>query len=405
MVPCLTQLTPSGAEQRYQNMILRVSHSQGGCGGPPDGGHALAFRRRCRSGSCSKTVHMRNSSFVAVSQPEFGTGRRVDPTVWRQRLAWFAVAACAPYLTLKLLWVAGVDVGVVDPGSLNRAQWVAANLLTFVMDGIAAFIAHVLTRPRDNRMRAWLIVLPLWIASGLLSVIMLAVPLSMAGAAVGGGTNPFAGDDFLRPWVFAVVYGGFIVEGLMLLAAFALYAHERWGQLLRTRVRDLPDASGTRDAQRFFGTVAAALLAGAGALRLIWASGSEMGMTDRWVEHRDGIGQWMDLVQGSLCLIAAAGLLMLAYRLGSARIRVPLSMAWFGAGSAFTWGGALGMLGILAAPDSEPAERSSGLLRLVLAAEMAAGILVVTAGWFVLAESGGRLSRTTDASAHTPRDV
>ncbi|UKW33381.1 hypothetical protein MCU78_32860, partial [Streptomyces sp. TYQ1024] len=35
----------------------------------------------------------------------------------RRLLARFAVAACLPYLTLKLLWVAGADAGVRDLGS------------------------------------------------------------------------------------------------------------------------------------------------------------------------------------------------------------------------------------------------------------------------------------------------
>ncbi|GCE00460.1 hypothetical protein [Embleya hyalina] len=308
----------------------------------------------------------------------------------RKTLAWFALAACSPYLTLKLLWVLGVDVGVVHPDELDRGRWIAANALTFVMDGVAALIAYTLARPREVRVRAWLILLPLWVASGLLVVIMLVVPADLLSAAVGLTGNPFAGDDFLRPWVYGVVYGGFIVEGAVLLAAFALYAHERWGTLLRTRVRALPDPAGTRDAQRFLGTAAAALLGVVGVARLTWGLGADVGMSETWIADRDASARWMDGVQGGLALVGAAGLLLLVYRIGGARVRGPLAMVWFGAGSAFGWGGWMGLISTGAAPESRMAERTSALLHLVYTAEMITGVLVLAIGWFFLSEYAGR---------------
>ncbi|MEU0938398.1 hypothetical protein [Embleya sp. NPDC005971] len=319
----------------------------------------------------------------------------------RRRLAWAAVLACSPYLVLKLLWVVGIDVGVVHPDELNRAQWAAANALTFGMDAIAAAIAYTLTRPRETRIRAWLITLPLWVASGLLVVIMLAVPLSLLGAAVGDAGNPFAGDDFLRPWVYAIVYGGFIVEGAVLIGAFGLYVRERWGALLRTRVRALPDPAGTRDAQRFLGTAAAVLLGVAGVLRMTWALGSELGMSGRWIADRNATGRWMDGVQGGLALIGAVGLIVLVYRVGGARVRGPLAMAWFGAGSAFGWGGWMGLISAGAAPDSTLAERTSALLHLVYTAEMITGVLALTIGWFFLTECAH--SFVANPTAHPDR--
>ncbi|NUU24368.1 MAG: hypothetical protein HOV68_23120, partial [Streptomycetaceae bacterium] len=158
----------------------------------------------------------------------------------------------------------GLDVGVVDPGDINRVQWVVVNLLTFAMDATAALIAHALTRPRPRGGRSWPITLPIWVASGLLSVIMLVVPFTCLGAVVGGQDNPFSGDDFLRGWVYAVVYGGFIVEGAVLLGAFVLYAHERWGGFLRARVRKLPGRASAPI--RTAATAAATLLAAAGVL-------------------------------------------------------------------------------------------------------------------------------------------
>ncbi|WP_406287856.1 hypothetical protein [Embleya sp. NBC_00896] len=323
------------------------------------------------------------------------SSRPSDPTL-RRRLAWLAVIACSPYLTLKLLWIVGIDVGVVDPGELDRAQWVTANVLTFGMDAVAALIAHALTRPREVRARAWLITVPLWVASGLLAVIMLAVPLSLMGVAFTGTGNPFAGDEFLRPWVFAVVYGGFIAEGAVLLGAFGLYAHERWATLLRTRVRALPDPAGTRDVQRFLGTAAAVLLAVTGALRLAWALGADFGMSRQWIADRDAIGQWLDGSLGGLSLAGAAGLLMLVHRVGGPRtlVRTPLVMAWFGTGTAFAWSGLIGVSITTSGPDTTAGRRTSELLRLVYNAELIAGVLALTVGWFVLSEFGKSLTRT-----------
>ncbi|MGC0422507.1 hypothetical protein [Embleya sp. AB8] len=331
------------------------------------------------------------------------TTENADPTppaptrlALRRRLAWIAIVACSPYLTLKLLWVFGVNVGVVHPDDLSRGKWIAANALTFGMDGIAALIAYTLARPGGARVRAWLILLPLWVASGLLAVIMTAVPLNLLSAVVGATTNPFTGDDFLQPWVYAIVYGGFIVEGAVLLGAFVLYANDRWPTLLHTRVRTLPDPAGTRDAQRFLGTAAAVLLAFSGVLRLAWGLGADLGMSDRWIGDRNASGRWLDGVQGSLALIGAAGLIILVHRLGGARVRGPLAMVWFGAGSSFGWGGWLALATAAAPSGSAAAKRTSPLLHTVYTAEMITGVLVLTIGWFFLTE----YSRHTTHAKH-----
>ncbi|WP_439679952.1 hypothetical protein [Embleya sp. MST-111070] len=137
----------------------------------------------------------------------------------RRRLGFAAIVACLPYVGLKLLWVRCVDVGVIDRSRLSTAARIAVNLVTFLMDATAAVIAYWLTRPGGPPVRAWLVALPMWMASGLLSTIMLAVPLQL-GVALLGGANPSAADDFLQSWVHGVVYGGFIAEGAVLLGAF-----------------------------------------------------------------------------------------------------------------------------------------------------------------------------------------
>ncbi|MEV7211836.1 hypothetical protein AB0O31_01905 [Kitasatospora cineracea] len=293
----------------------------------------------------------------------------------RRRLGLAAVVACLPYLTLKLLWVLGIDVGVVDLHGTGRGTWVLVNLVTFLMDAAAALIAYLLTRPGGPRVRTWLLALPMWMASGLLSVIMIAVPLD-AARPLFGGPNPFRDQDgFLQPWVYGVVYGGFIVEGAVLMGAFGLYLHDRHGPLLRT-----PAAAFARRLPlpvRTAALAAAGLLAATGAVRLAWACGARFGLTAARLAEMDGTARLTQGVQAVLALAAAVGTVVAVRGLTRARVRLPLAAACVGSAAAFGWGGLLGALGTLARSAQHP---SSAFMVAVYAAETAAGLLALGAG-------------------------
>ncbi|MGI5341928.1 hypothetical protein ACQEVS_33245 [Streptomyces sp. CA-181903] len=305
----------------------------------------------------------------------------------RRLLARFAVVACLPYLTLKLLWVFGVDVGVRDLGNLSRGQWIAANAVTFGMDAIAALIAHVLTRPGGRHVRAWLILFPMWVATGMLVSLMIALPVGQGVIAATGADNPATSNDMLSPWVFGVVYGGLCAEGLVLLAAFTLYADERWGALLRTRVRDLTDPAGTQGMQRVLTGLALAFLVFSGAFRLLWGLGSDLGMNAEWITRRNAIGRTGDLVHGLGALAGAAGLHALVFRRwGRARAGVPLTMAWTGVGVAFAGGGWM---------DVGRSPATSALLGVANTADLIAGLLTLCVGCFALTELKAAQDRMT----------
>lgn len=299
-----------------------------------------------------------------------------------------AALACTPYLTLKLLWVLGFDIGVVDPDRIGRAAWVAANAFTFLLDAIAAVVAHTLTRPAGRRTPAWLLAFPLWMASGLLIPLMTGVAGGTLAGLVGGGSNPMLAGDFLAPWVFAVVYGGFLVEGVTLLGAFAVYAHERWGGLLRRPLGELTD-TGTRAMQRIFLLPAAVLLAALGAVHVLWGAGSTLGRDPAEAAAGTVISSASDWSQGTLALIAAAGLLLLVFPrlLPDLRLRTPLGWAWAGSAAVFAWGGCL-WLGQAVAEGLSPGTSAipRGLPGLVGALELLAGLTVLCAGAFTLSE-------------------
>ncbi|MGG7570523.1 hypothetical protein [Streptomyces sirii] len=299
-----------------------------------------------------------------------------------------AVLACTPYLALKLLWLLGFDVGVGDPHRIGRAVWVAANAFTFLLDAIAAVVAHTLTRPAGLRAPAWLLLLPLWMASGLLVPLMTGVVGGSLAGLITGGRNPMGSDDFIAPWVFGVVYGGFLVEGVTLLGAFAVYAHQRWGGLLRSPLGDLAD-TGTRTVQRIFLAPAAVLLAALGCLDVLWGTGSTLGMDAAEAAAGTVISSASNWSQGLLSLLAAAGLLLLVFPrlMPGLRVRWPLAAAWTGGGAASRLRG-LYVAG--AGGDRRPLPGaptvSGGLPGLVGALELCVGLTVLCAGAFTLGE-------------------
>ncbi|MFJ9419046.1 hypothetical protein ACIRPT_33540 [Streptomyces sp. NPDC101227] len=323
-----------------------------------------------------------------------------------------AVAACAPYLTLKLLWVLGMDIGVVDTGRIDHASWLAANAFTFLLDAIAALVAHTLTRPRGLRTPAWLLAFPLWMASGLLIPLMLGVPGSLLAAPFVDGPHPMARGDFLEPWVFGVVYGGFIVEGLALFGAFAVYAHRRWGGLLCRPLRDLPD-TGTRAVQRILALPAAVLTAVLAVVQLLWGTGSTLGVTAAEADARTAVTYTSDCVQGLLSLAGALGVLLLLFPrllprrapLAGLRVRVPLALAWVGSAVVFGCGGCLWVTRTLAGDlTTGVSPAPGGLPALVGAAELFTGLVLLCAGAFTLAEltSGTRVGSPRPGSSVRP---
>ncbi|MCX4635294.1 hypothetical protein OG775_09100 [Streptomyces platensis] len=310
-----------------------------------------------------------------------------------------AVVACVPYLTLKLLWVLGFDLGVLDTHRIGRAAWVSANVVTFLLDAVAAVVAHTLTRPAGLRTPAWLLAFPLWMASGLLIPLMTGLAGGSVTALVTGAANPLTTGNFLAPWVFGVVYGGFTVEAVTLLGAFVLYAHQRWGGLLRRPLHALPD-TGTRALQRIFVVPAAVLLAALGTVHVLWGAGSTLGVAAADAAARTVIGSASEWAAGLLSLAGAAGLLLLVLPgpLSGLRVRTPLFLAWCGSAAAFACGGCL-WLGQAVTDGLSPGAAAvpEGLPGLVGALELCAGLVVLCAGSFALCELTAA-TRATPAS-------
>lgn len=334
------------------------------------------------------------------------TGAPARPPRGRRRRAacFVAIAACLPYITLKVLWIGGSELGIPAGSSLlepdNVTPMRAANALTVLMDAAVIGLALLLTLPSGRRAPAWVPVLPAWLATGLLGPIMVAFPVQLLTGT--GGEKSAEEREFLAEWVFSVVYGGFIVQGLALGALFVWYARDRWGGLWRGRTGDLP--AGATGAARKATAVAAVLLAVPPlTTHLLWAAGSTAGLHEGSAGSQDDSALFARSAAYVLFLLAGAtGLLLLAFhrrRPGrGVRLAVPFGLTWAGSGALACWGGWM-LLGALAA---DPADGPTPLVSLTYAVQMTVGVVIVTAGAHFLAERSTAGTSARAATTGTP---
>ncbi|WP_235783679.1 hypothetical protein [Amycolatopsis orientalis] len=182
---------------------------------------------------------------------------------------------------------------------------------------------------------------PIWIGTGLLAPIVLDLPVIVADLM-----KPQPAGTPLENWVWAVVYGGFAWQGVLLLTAFVLYARDRWWFVVTGTVRP-----GTIGVAGGLG-IAAALVTAIG--HTIWAFGPG-GMAAR--------GQ--DVVIALLGLLAAVALATVS----RGRFWPRLVLVWTGAG-AMAGSGAWGLF-------SAFTMGSAGHVP-VLAVQVTGGVLMMT---------------------------
>ncbi|MFF9621061.1 hypothetical protein [Streptomyces griseosporeus] len=319
------------------------------------------------------------SAPLVVAPAPLGRSRRI--------LRGVAVVSCLPYLSLKVAWIAGSRIGIPEGSSLleHPTTMAVANSVTVLMDAAVIVLALALTRPWGLRAPAWLLAVPVWVATGLLAPIMAGFPLQLAVRALGGGGEHRTGSEpFLDAWVFGVVYTGFIVQGVALGTLFALYARDRWGHLWRGSVWELP-ASAVGAAQRFTAVAAGVLALFPLTVHLLWACGAPTGLSEGRVPERTGGFYAFEAVYVLFLLAAVTGAGLLAFRRGRPLpVKVPLALAWVGSGAAACWGAWLSVAALTAVDDL--ADRATPLMLLTYAGQMITGFLVATVTAHFLAE-------------------
>ncbi|MGG8408808.1 hypothetical protein ACM614_20555 [Streptomyces sp. 12297] len=239
-----------------------------------------------------------------------------------------------PYLALKTAWVAGSHIGIPE-GSVLRdpdLTLTVANATTIAMDATLAVLVLLLTRPWGLRVPAWLLTVPVYVATGLLAPICAGYPAQLVLKAFGGTPLKADAEPFLEPWVFAVVYTGFIVQALALAGLFVPYARERWGRRWQG-----PLGARMTDAARVAAGAAAVAALAVAAPHLYWAFGGAAGLGGAGVDAESSTARMMHGVHALFALGAGAGALILA-RGGRVRARMPLAVAWIGSSATACWG-------------------------------------------------------------------
>ncbi|MFJ5677546.1 hypothetical protein [Streptomyces sp. NPDC093097] len=299
------------------------------------------------------------------------------------------IAACLPYLALKVAWVAGSRVGIPDGSELLAHETVMriANALTCLMDASVIVLALLLTRPWGRRVPAWLVAVPLWVATGLLAPIVVGFPATLVAGALGAetvGAQAAAQASWLEDWVWSMVYGGFIVQALGLGTLFVMYVRDRWAPVWQGRLGALPP-SPTAAAQRVIAVAAAGLALLPAALHALWAAGSTCGLSAGLAAGRTTDFHVVEAVHALWAASAAVGALMLALRIGrGVRVWVPLALAWVGSGATAAWGAWLAVTSLAASLNDPQAPTS--VMHLTYAVQMIAGTLIAAAGAYHCAE-------------------
>lgn len=277
----------------------------------------------------------------------------------RKVVGWAAVLGTVPYLALKFAWLSGSTVGVVDDNVFGDTSITVLNWVTAAMDALVIVVAMAFTYNWGQRVPAFLVLVPIWVATGFLTPIAMMLPFS--GFLVGDGpANPV-----LESWVQPMVYAGFGWQGVTLAIAFVFYARVRWAWVFHVeRVR-------SRAVSVVLGDLGAALAAVAG----VW-----------WLVD----GTVVDRQLGALALLASGGALVLVHGVRT-RFWVPVALTWVGAGAIFAWGSWAVLNSVT------QTALSSGALSVVHLAAMLGGGLIGVASLVLLSgyarATGGRTAR------------
>ncbi|MGP3685170.1 hypothetical protein ACTVZO_10745 [Streptomyces sp. IBSNAI002] len=274
------------------------------------------------------------------SAPGLGTGRRIVRVV--------ALAATVPYLALNGAWLAGSRIGIPAGSVLNEPGlfFTVTNSVTLAVDACVILLVLVLTRPWGIRVPSWLLTVPVFFATGLLTPILLGFTGQLLIRLLGFGAAPDAAggpEPFLEPWVFNVVYTGFTVQGIALAGLFVPYARERWGRGRPGGPGGPVSPDGARgSAPSSTGVAAASVAAGlaVAAAHAYWAFGGTAWLSAEQAASYTAEAGVAPAVHAICALAAGAGAVLLA-RGGRAPARWPrwaLGAAWTGSGATLSWG-------------------------------------------------------------------
>ncbi|MGN5382363.1 hypothetical protein ACQ4WX_49985 [Streptomyces lasalocidi] len=253
------------------------------------------------------------------------------------RVAGYAAAlVMAPYLLIKVSWVAGSLAGLLPIGSgFGRTGWVVLNTATIGMSALGILMALALVRPWGMRLPGPLVAFVAWVGTGfLVPMLPYAVADSLLGSSSAG--QPHQDGPAMPGWEAALIQTSFVGMGLGLAVALPAYLRRRWPNVF-TGPTDEGGAGSTDEGRSRRGEWAAAAGTLVGLVWLYWAVGGTAGVA----HPADRAANWRVLtgVCGVWALTAAAATWALGH--GTTRLPrwVPLAFGWLGSGSLFAWSG------------------------------------------------------------------
>jgi hypothetical protein len=294
------------------------------------------------------------------------------------------IVAVLPYLALKVLWVSGVMIGVPEGSPAAGPGFVGPNVVTGAMDVVAIVVALALTQPWGMRLPAWLILPPAWVGTGLLVPAVVEVLNGAAAAAVTGGRAVTLDGGLVEPWAYVLVYAWLALQGLLLSAAFPLYARARWARLFR------PEAAGAGPGPAYplehVLAAGGAVAAGAVALgHLVMAFGAQGAFVNGYQDGWEYTARSAEVVNAAMAACAAAGIWLVRRRSGDGRAPrwAGIGLTWFGTGAMFGYA----LLTLLAIAAGVPeSDNVSPLNRLTQLCALLAGLTIALAGVLRLVE-------------------
>lgn len=314
---------------------------------------------------------------------------------YRRLCGYGVIVAVLPYLVLKVLWVAGVMVGI-PADSPAYSGWAAANAATGVIDFVAILLALALTQNWGMRLPSWLVVVPIWIGTGFLVPAFVEVVVNFAQGMVTNGALVRVDNGLVEDWTYVVVGSSFALQGLLLAGAFVLYAQRRWSDA----TAELPagvERGATVGVQRVLlisGAVLAAVIAVVHLYQAIAAPAS-------W-----RVGEWtfatrlVEGVEGVAAVLAVLGALAMAGSRLPRSFRTAVMFVWIGAGSLFAYG----LFRTLSNSFNAPlAETITTVNRLGNLGAMLSGLVIGVAAAFALSERRAAVRvAATDPVAEKP---
>jgi hypothetical protein len=308
---------------------------------------------------CSRQTfsNEKEEELIAASE-ESSTSRS---TLMRKIGGYGAAIALTPYLLIKIAWTFGM---FLPNESMGDPNWRAINATTAMLALVGILLVLAFSRPWGERLPAWLVILPVWVGTGLLVPMVVLAPVLGAAAVV---RDEAAGAA--APWAYEQIFviASLVGVGLGLPIALAGYAKARWPEALGGPI-DCGDRPGhTRQLQVPLARIVAVGCVILGLTKVYWALGGTIGIDPARLDDRDLWWHLLTLSTGVWSLAGAWGILVLTSRRGFGRFLVPMVAGWVSSGMLFSYN-----LFFAMRPDSQ-ASPEDGLAR-VLSTE--AGIVL-----------------------------